>query len=99
MGIITISGIKEMFANQDVAGWLLACDVAEPVLDKTTANEPLEEAMELMRKYDLEHIPVVAADGSDRLVGILDHRRMLRKIGAEVLHRRRVADEIAMAAG
>jgi len=36
VGIITISDIKEMFANREVAGWLLACDVAEPVLDKAT---------------------------------------------------------------
>ena len=39
VGIITIAGIKEMFVNQEVAGWLLACDVAEPVLDKTRSEE------------------------------------------------------------
>ena len=98
-GIITIADIKEMFANQDVAGWLLACDVAEPVLDKTTPNKPLEEAMERMRRYDLENMPVVAGAESDELVGVLDYRKTLRKISAEVLHRRRVADEMAPATG
>jgi len=98
-GIITIADIKEMFANQDVAGWLLACDVAEPVLDKTTPNKPLEEAMERMRRYDLENMPVVAGGESDELVGVLDYRKTLRKISAEVLHRRRVADEMAPATG
>jgi len=39
-GIITIAAIKEMFANQDVAGWLPACDVAGPVRDKTTSYQP-----------------------------------------------------------
>ncbi len=98
-GIITIADIKEMFANQDVAGWLLACDVAEPVLDKTTPNKPLEEAIERMRRYDLENMPVVAGAESDELVGVLDYRKTLRKISAEVLHRRRVADEMAPATG
>jgi Kef-type K+ transport system membrane component KefB len=98
-GIITIADIKEMFANQDVAGWLLACDVSEPVLDKTTPNKPLEEAMERMRRYDLESMPVVAGGESDKLVGVLDYRKTLRKISAEVLHRRRVADEMAPATG
>ena len=98
-GIITIADIKEMFANQDVAGWLLACDVAEPVLDKMTPNKPLEEAMERMRRYDLENMPVVAGGESDELVGVLDYRKTLRKISAEVLHRRRVADEMAPATG
>ncbi|MGD9109720.1 MAG: cation:proton antiporter [Phycisphaerales bacterium] len=99
VGVITIAGIKEMFANQDVAGWLLACDVAEPVLDKTTANQLLEEVFEHMRRYDLENLAVVASDSDDRLVGMLDYRKAMRKISTEVLHRRRQADEIALATG
>lgn len=95
IGKITIPSIKDMFANQDVAGWLLALDVAEPVLDKTTPNMPLENAMEHMRHYEEEIIPVVARDGSNKLVGILDYRAVNRKISAEVLHRRKTADEKA----
>jgi len=91
-GIITIAAIKEMFANQDVAGWLLACDVAGPVRDKTTPDRPLEEIMEQMRRYDLENMPVVG-DG-DKLVGTLDYHKVLRKVSAEVLHRRKMADGI-----
>ena len=98
-GIITISDIKEMFANREFAGWLLACDVAEPVRDKTTPNKPLEEAMEQMRLYDLGNMPVVASEGSEELVGVLDYRKALRKISAEVLHRRQVADGQALATG
>ena len=97
IGIITIPDIKEMFANREVAGWLLACDVAEPVLDKTMPKKPLEEAMELMRRYDLGNMPVVASGDSDELVGVLDYSKALRKISAEVLHRRKVADEMAPA--
>ncbi|MHC4482378.1 MAG: hypothetical protein ACYSW4_02395 [Planctomycetota bacterium] len=52
-----------------------------------------------MRRYDLENIPVVAGDDSDELVGILDYRMVNRKISAEVLHRRKMADEMAAAAG
>jgi Kef-type K+ transport system membrane component KefB len=95
IGVITVAGIKEMFANQDVAGWLLACDVAEPVLDKTTPNKPLEEAMDHMRHYDLDMLPVVAADDTDKLVGILDYRAVNRRISADVLNRRRIADQMA----
>jgi len=97
-GIITIADIKEMFANREVAGWLLACDVAEPVKDRTTPDKPLEEAMERMRRYDLENIPVVVGD-EDLLVGVLDYRKTLRKISAEVLHRRRMADEMVATTG
>jgi Kef-type K+ transport system membrane component KefB len=96
IGVITIPDIKEMFANREVAGWLLACDVSEPVQDKTTPNKPLEEAIEWMRQYHLEDIPVVVSDESDELVGVLDYRKTLRKISAEVLHRRKTADEMAL---
>ena len=98
-GIITIGGIKEMFASREFAGWLLACDVAEPVRDKTTPNKPLEETIEWMRRYNLENMPVVARDENDELVGVLDYRKTLRKISAEVLHRRKMADEMALAKG
>lgn len=93
IGIITVADIKQIFANQDVAGWLLACDVAEPVLDKTTPQKPLELAIEHMSRYNLENIPVVAKEDDDKLVGILDYRKTLRKISAEVLHRRQIADK------
>jgi len=75
-----------------VAGWLLACDVAEPVLDKTTPVKPLEEAMERMSRYELESMPVVAGEDNDELVGVLDYRMVNRKISAEVLRRRKIAD-------
>jgi len=97
IGVITIADIKEMFANREVAGWLLACDVAEPVRDKLAPNRQLEDAIEHMRRYNLETVPVVAEKGSDKLVGVLDLSRTLRKISAEVLQKRRLADRMAIA--
>ena len=99
IGVITIADIKEMFANQDVGGWLLACDVAEPVLDRTTPDKPLEEAMEWMKRYDLQNMPVVASKDNDRLIGVLDYSKAMRRISTEVLHRRKAADGLAMAMG
>lgn len=99
VGAVTIAGIKQMFANQDVAGWLLGCDVAEPVREKTTPNTPLEEVLEEMGRYHVEDLPVVAADGSDRLLGVLHYSKTLRAISAEVLRRRETADGLGVAAG
>jgi Kef-type K+ transport system membrane component KefB/predicted transcriptional regulator len=99
IGVITIADIKEMFANRDVASWLLACDVTEPVYDKTTPQQPLEEVLEHMRRYNLEYIPVVVDQDGDRLLGVLDYRMVYRKVAAEVLHRRRISDEMAAAGG
>lgn len=93
-GIISVSGIKETFAYQNVASWLLACDIAQPALDKTTWNTPLTEAMEHMKQFDLEYMPVVSGD-NNKLVGIIDARAVNRKISAEVVKKHKQADEMA----
>jgi Kef-type K+ transport system membrane component KefB len=87
VGVITIADIS----------WLLACDVAEPVRDKTTPQQPLEEVLEHMGRYNLEQVPVVAGRDNDKLVGVLDYRGVHRKVATEVLRRRRIADEAALA--
>ena len=60
---------------------------------------PLEEALEEMRRYHVEDLPVVAADNSDRLLGVLHYSKTLRAISAEVLRRRETADGLGVAAG
>jgi Kef-type K+ transport system membrane component KefB len=97
VGMITVTGIKEMFANQDVAGWLLACDVAGPVKDVTLPTEPLNEVVDHMRRYNLESIAVISPADKDKLVGMLDLPRTMRRISAEVLHRRQKADGMQLA--
>jgi CBS domain-containing protein len=93
-GVISVSGIKETFAYQNVASWLLACDIAQPALDKTTWNTPLTEAMEHMKQFDLEYMPVVSGD-NNKFVGIIDARAVNRKISAEVVKKHKQADEMA----
>lgn len=94
-GIITIAGIKDTFAYQQAADWLLACDIAQPVLDKTTTETQLEEVIERMRKFNLEYIPVVSDD--DKLVGLVNLRAVNKKINAEILRRKKETDEMALA--
>jgi Kef-type K+ transport system membrane component KefB len=98
VGVVTIAGIRNMFANQDVAGWLLACDVAEPPGEKTTPESPLADVLEEMRRYHVEDLPVVAAEDEERLLGVLHYAKTLRAISAEVLRRRETADALGAAA-
>ena len=98
-GVVTIAGIKEMFANQDVAGWLLAYDVAEPVRDKTTPDRPLEEVLEEMQRYHLEDLPIVSSENGDQLLGVLHYSKTLRAISAEVLRRREAGNGAGAAPG
>ncbi|MBN1804110.1 MAG: cation:proton antiporter [Sedimentisphaerales bacterium] len=97
IGVVTINGIREMFMYQDVAGWLLACDVAVPVKDRATPLKPLEEVIEHMNLYDIEGLPVVDSESNNKLVGLLDRRKTMRKISTEVLNRRQKADGFQLA--
>jgi hypothetical protein len=52
-----------------------------------------------MDRYHLENLPVVGGDGGEKLIGVVDYRRVLRNISAEVLRRRQTADGLAAARG
>ncbi|MCX5632184.1 MAG: CBS domain-containing protein, partial [Phycisphaerae bacterium] len=93
-GVVTLAGIKETFAHQAAANWLLACDIARPADDKTTWNTPLANAIEHMKQFGLEYMPVVSGD-DNKLVGVIDARAINRKISAEVIKKHEQADEMA----
>jgi len=93
-GIITVRAIKETFAAQSIADWLLACDVARPIIEKVNSDTPLSVAIEKMKDNNLECIPVVSGE-DDTLVGILDLRTLNRKLSAEVLKKHEQADKMA----
>jgi len=95
-GIITIPAIRDTFACQNVANWLLAIDIAQPVIDKTTPHTPLAEALEYMEKYELEYLPVCIED--NKLIGVINARAVNRKISAEIIKNHEQADEIAVTA-
>ncbi len=93
-GIVTLAGIKQTFSHQTAAKWLLACDIAQSADDKTTWNTPLAKAMEHMKRFDLEYMPVVSGS-DDKLVGAINAKTVNRKISAEVVKKHKQADEMA----
>ena len=93
-GAITLHGIRNTFATQELNDWLVALDIAEPVVAKITPDMPLSEAFERARRYNLDYVPVVHSDRQDALAGILDCPAARRSLSTEVLSRQRKADSI-----
>jgi Kef-type K+ transport system membrane component KefB len=93
-GAMTIDSIRNTFANQELHDWLLAMDVAEPIVAKVTSETPLAEAFETAKHFDVEHLPVVSSSSEDKSVGVLDCREARRQLSAEVLSRQEEADNI-----
>jgi Kef-type K+ transport system membrane component KefB len=95
IGGITLNGIRNTFATQELNDWLVALDIAEPVIAKVTPDVPLAEAFERTKHLDLGHLPVVNSSQDDGFVGVLNCRAVHRSLSAEVLSRQQKADSMA----
>ena len=93
-GAITVDSIRNTFANQELNDWLVALDIAEPVVAKVTPQTPLSEALETAGRLDTEHLAVVSSNDEDKFVGVLNCRAVRRQLSAEVLSRQQLADNI-----
>jgi len=94
IGGITLDGIRNTFATQELNDWLVALDIAEPVVDTVTPEIALSEAFESVRRLDVEHLPVTTSGKERHFAGVLDCRAVRRRIAAEVLARQQKADSM-----
>ncbi len=94
IGAVTLEGIRNTFSTQELNDWLVALDVAEPIIAKVTPQTPLSEALETIRHLDIEFLPVVTTDNGDKHIGILTQRSVRRRLSAEVLAKQKEADNL-----
>jgi Kef-type K+ transport system membrane component KefB/predicted transcriptional regulator len=92
VGVVTLDGIRNTFATQEVNDWLVALDIAEPIVAKVTPEMTLSEALDKTKQLDMEYLPVVDSGAGGRFTGVLDVRAVHRQLGAEVLSRQQRAD-------
>ncbi len=92
VGAITLHGIRNTFATQELDDWLVALDIMEPVVATVLPQTPLAEAFIQARRYNIDHLPVVDLNRQNALVGVLDCPAVRRSLSAEVLSRRQKAD-------
>jgi len=95
IGAITLDGIRNTFATQELNDWLVALDILEPIIAKVTPEMKLSGAFERARRLDVDHLPVVTSGEDDSFVGVLNCRVVRRALSAEVLLRQQKADNIA----
>ncbi|MBE0536236.1 MAG: cation:proton antiporter [Phycisphaerae bacterium] len=92
LGAITTDGVRSTFEDTEVNDWLIALDIMEPVLATTTRDAPLAEAQRQFDDLDLLDLPVV--DAEDHYHGVLNARRLRRKINTALLEKQRQADAL-----
>ena len=91
IGAITLDGIRNTFATQELNDWLVALDIMELIIAKTMPDIKLSEAFEQTKRLDIEHLPVVASSEDDEFVGVLNCSVVRRALSAEVLSRQQKA--------
>jgi Kef-type K+ transport system membrane component KefB/predicted transcriptional regulator len=94
IGGITLDGIRNTFSTQELNEWLVALDIAEPVIAKVTPEVTLSDAMDTIRHLDIEYLPVVTSGNGDKHVGMLNLRSVHRRLSAEVLAKQKEADDM-----
>jgi Kef-type K+ transport system membrane component KefB/predicted transcriptional regulator len=93
-GLITLNGIRNIFATQELNEWLIALDIVEPASDSLKPDVSLAEALDEIKRLDADFLPVTAGDDSERYLGILDVRTVYRRLSAEVLAKQKEADSM-----
>ena len=94
MGIITLSGIRSTFANEELNDWLVALDLAEPVAARVTPDVRLSQALEEMERQGIECVPVIASQDDNEYVGVIESSAVHRQLSARVLAKQREADRM-----
>jgi Kef-type K+ transport system membrane component KefB len=92
LGVITVDHIKNSLTTSGLDTFLLAHDLMEPVIAKSSPNLPMDEALETLSRYNIEYLPVVSA--KDEVIGFLERRQISRKISTKLIELQKQAESL-----
>ena len=87
-GTISLDQLKDSISDQSCWDWLVASDIMEPPEEFLAADEPLAHAMNTMNQLHTDQLPVLSSLPDGTIVGIMDRKKVLKKIHREILSRR-----------
>ena len=90
LGAITMAGMRNTFTTLEINDWLIALDILEPVIAKTSSEVELAKAFRKIKELELENLPVLRPDGT--ISGVLNPRTVHRKLSAILLEKQRLVD-------
>ena len=84
-GIISFNDYSEALFDEDLKHLVVAKDLATPKVVTVSADDTLYTALEKISRKDFATLPVVSADDSGRLVGIVSRRDIIGAYDKAVL--------------
>jgi len=92
LGVITVDHIKNSLMTSGLDSFILAYDLMEPVIAKTSSDLPMTEVQEILSRHNLEYLPVVSA--KDEVLGFLERRQISRKISTKLIELQKQAESL-----
>jgi CIC family chloride channel protein len=86
-GGFTLNELREILYEEHIADLVVAKDLARPERAAVHPEDGLQGALNLLTLRDLAELPVVAADGSGRLLGLLARRDIIVAYNARLIAR------------
>ena len=93
VGVVDIHEVKESFQERDLAGLVVAEDLATEI-PFATPEEPLTSVNEKLWFRDVGQLPVVDSPDRRRFLGIVTQRDLLGAFDSEVLRRSRLVTRV-----
>jgi CIC family chloride channel protein len=95
IGTISVETIKDfLFENDELQEVLVAADVYEPKYETVSLDDNSNLAMEKMRKYDWESLPVTDSENSKKVIGVV-HIKDIQDAYYKAIERIDLADSFA----
>ena len=90
LGSISIGDLRGVLLEREseLNPLIMAKDIAVPATRIISAQRPLKEAIEILRRKELDFLPVVKDEKSMELYGIIHYREVMSEVHKEVLKRR-----------
>jgi len=87
VGIISLGEIRDTFYEEQLNDLILAEDLFKETDTVIYADEDLREAIDVFKRKGVDYLPVLEKNGSKRLVGQLEYKKITDYITKEVLMR------------
>lgn len=93
VGVLTIDNLKNMFIVSELNHFLLVHDILEPVPSVVFPQTSLLEAVELLKNFDVEYLPIT--DNKGKVLGILESRSIKKYFTKKMIEFNKKAEALS----
>lgn len=94
-GIISLNDIRDyLFEKEELQNILIAGDIANTTFDVLTPDDNCKTALDKLRNYNYEGLPVVEGNGSSKVIGIIWRKDILDAYN-KVIDRKEITSSLA----